>query len=144
MRAYAFLLMLIALPVLTGCQAVQKGVKDITDSLDFEKARAKSNEETTLPTPEAQLKAGIAYYENGNYAQAQRSLQGSLNSGLASRTDQARAYKYLAFIYCVTERIPQCRQEFSNAITADPKFTLSAAEAGHPTWGPVFRSVRGR
>jgi len=144
MRTYALFLMLIALPFLAGCQAVQKGVQDITDSLDFEKARAKSNEETTLPTPEAQLKTGIAYYESGNYGQAQRALQGSLNSGLASRTDQARAYKYLAFIYCVTERIPQCRQEFSNAIAADPKFTLSAAEAGHPTWGPVFRSVRGR
>lgn len=144
MRAYVFFLMLIALPFLAGCQAVQKGVKDITDSLDFEKARAKSNEETMLPTPEAQLKSGIAYYEDGNYAQAQRALQGALNSGLASRTDQARAYKYLAFIYCVTERIPQCRQEFSNAIAADPKFTLSAAEAGHPTWGPVFRGVRGR
>jgi len=144
MRAFAFVLMLIALPFLAGCQAVQKGVKDISDSLDFDKARAKSNEETMLPTPEAQLKSGIAYYEDGNYAQAQRALQGSLNGGLASRTDQARAYKYLAFIYCVTERIAQCRQEFSNAISADPKFTLSAAEAGHPTWGPVFRSVRGR
>jgi Tfp pilus assembly protein PilF len=144
MRAFAFVLMLIALPFLAGCQAVQKGVKDISDSLDFDKARAKSNEETMLPTPEAQLKSGIAYYEDGNYAQAQRALQGSLNSGLASRTDQARAYKYLAFIYCVTDRIAQCRQEFSNAISADPKFTLTAAEAGHPTWGPVFRSVRGR
>ena len=83
-------------------------------------------------------------YEEGNYAQAQRTLQSALVNGLASRTDQARAYKYLAFIYCVTERVPQCRQEFSNAITADPKFTLTAAEAGHPTWGPVYRSVRGR
>ncbi len=63
MRTYALLLMLIALPFLAGCQAVQKGVKDITDSLDFEKARAKSNEETTLPTPEAQLKTGIAFHQ---------------------------------------------------------------------------------
>ena len=144
MRACAVLLMLIALPFLSGCQAVQKGFKDVSDSLDFEKARVKSSEETVLPTPEAHLKTGIAYYEDGNYAQAQRSLQGALNSGLASRADQARAYKYLAFIYCVTDRVTQCRQEFSNAIAADPKFTLTAAEAGHPTWGPVYRSVRGR
>lgn len=142
MRALAILLLL--LPLLSGCETVQKGVNQVTDALDFDKARAKSAEETALPTAEARLKSGISLYEQGNFAQAQRALQGSLNEGLASRTDQARAYKYLAFIYCVTDRIPQCRQEFSNAITADPKFTLSAAEAGHPTWGPVYRSVRGR
>jgi len=139
------IIMLLLLPLLSGCEAVKKGVQSVTDTLDFDKARAKSAEETTLPTAEARLKSGIAFYEEGNYAQAQRSLQGSLNEGLASRTDQARAYKYLAFIYCVTERIAQCRQEFSNAIAADPKFSLSPAEAGHPTWGPVYRSVvRGR
>lgn len=143
MRLFTILLLL--LPLLTGCESVKKGVQGITDSLDFDKARAKSAEETTLPTPEARLKSGIALYENGNYAQAQRSLQASLNEGLASRSDQARAYKYLAFIYCVTDRIAQCRQEFSNALSADPKFTLTPAEAGHPGWGPVYRSIaRGR
>jgi Tfp pilus assembly protein PilF len=142
MRPFAILLLL--LPLLTGCETMQKGVDQITDALDFDKARARSAEETALPTAEARLKSGIQFYEQGNYVQAQRALQGSLNEGLASRVDQARAYKYLAFIYCVTDRIAQCRQEFGNAITADPKFTLSPAEAGHPTWGPVFRSVRGR
>ena len=141
MRAFALLLLI--LPLLTGCEAVQKSIKDISDSMDFDKERAKS-QETALPSAEARLKMGIAQYEEGNYAQAQRTLQSALLNGLTARTDQARAYKYLAFIYCVTDRIPQCRQEFSNAITADPKFTLTAAEAGHPTWGPVYRSVRGR
>lgn len=141
MRAFALLLLI--LPLLTGCQTVQKGMKDISDSLDFDKERAKS-QESALPSAEARLKTGITQYEEGNYAQAQRTLQSALVNGLASRTDQARAYKYLAFIYCVTDRVPQCRQEFGNAITADPKFTLTAAEAGHPTWGPVYRSVRGR
>jgi Tfp pilus assembly protein PilF len=136
-----FIILLLLLPVLTGCETVKKGVQGVTDSLDFDKARAKSAEENSLPTPEARLKSGIALYEDGNYAQAQRSLQGSLNEGLASRSDQARAYKYLAFIYCVTDRVAQCRQEFTNAFTADPKFSLSAAEAGHPSWGPVYRSV---
>ncbi len=141
MRLFALLLLI--LPLLTGCEAVQKGMKDISDSLDFDKERAKS-QEAALPSAEARLKTGITQYEEGNYAQAQRTLQSALVNGLVSRTDQARAYKYLAFIYCVTDRVPQCRQEFGNAITADPKFTLTAAEAGHPTWGPVYRSVRGR
>lgn len=138
-----FILLLLLLPLLTACETVQKGVQSVSDSLDFDKARAKSTE-AALPTAEARLKSGIAQYEEGNYANAQRLLQGALNEGLVSRADQARAYKHLAFIYCVTDRIAQCRQEFSNAIAADPKFNLTPAEAGHPTWGPVFRSVRGR
>jgi Tfp pilus assembly protein PilF len=144
MRTLVILLLLLLLPLFSGCETVQKGVDHISDSLDFDKARAKS-QESAPPTAEARLKSGIARYEEGNYGEAQRLLQGSLAEGLVSRTDQARAYKYLAFIYCVTDRPAQCRQEFSNALAADPKFNLTPAEAGHPTWGPVFRSVsRGR
>jgi Tfp pilus assembly protein PilF len=136
--------LLLLAPLLSGCETVQKGVKSVSDALDFDKQREKS-QETQLPTAESRLKAGISQYEDGNYAQAQRSLQAALAGGLASRTDQAQAYKYLAFIYCVTDRVAQCRQEFNNAFSADPKFTLTAAEAGHPIWGPVYRSVaRGR
>jgi len=142
MRPFAIALLLL-LPLLTGCEAVKKSMNDISDSLDFDKSRAKT-QESALPTAEQRLKSGIAQYEEGNYNLAQRTLQGALAEGLASRTDQARAYKHLAFIYCVTDRVAQCRQEFSNAIAADPKFNLTPAEAGHPTWGPVFRSVRGR
>jgi Tfp pilus assembly protein PilF len=139
-----FIIMMLLVPLLTGCETVKKGVQGVTDSLDFDKARAKT-QESALPTPEARLKSGIAQYEEGKYGEAQRLLQASLAEGLASRTDQARAYKHLAFIYCVTDRVAQCRQEFSNAFTADPKFSLTAAEAGHPSWGPVYRSVaRGR
>lgn len=139
-----FVILLLLLPVLTGCETMKKGMQDVADSLDFDKARAKS-QETALPTAEARLKSGIAQYEEGNYAEAQRLLQACLAEGLQSRSDQARAYKHLAFIYCVTERPAQCRQEFQNAFTADPKFSLTPAEAGHPSWGPVYRSVaRGR
>ncbi|MBX3666692.1 MAG: TssQ family T6SS-associated lipoprotein [Burkholderiales bacterium] len=139
-----FYMMLLLVPLLAGCETVQKGVKSVTDSLDFDKQREKS-QETQLPSAETRLKAGISQYENGNYAQAQRSLQSALATGLVSRADQAQAYKHLAFIYCVTDRVAQCRQEFGNALSADPKFALTPAEAGHPTWGPVYRSVaRGR
>jgi Tfp pilus assembly protein PilF len=139
-----FIIMLLLAPLLSGCETVKKGVQGVSDSLDFDKARAKT-QESALPTPEARLKSGIAQYEEGKYGEAQRLIQGSLAEGLVSRSDQARAYKYLAFIYCVTDRTAQCRQEFNNAFTADPKFSLTAAEAGHPSWGPVYRSVaRGR
>ena len=53
-----------------------------------------------------------------------------------------RAHKYLAFIDCVSERIPACRDEFRKALRIDPGMELSTAEAGHPIWGPVFYAVK--
>ena len=135
MRVLAVLLIL--MPLLSGCETVKQGFKDIKGAFDLDAPRK------TEPTrsPESLLAAGVAQFEEGNYAQAQRLLQSSLAEGLATRASQARAHKYLAFTYCVTNRTAQCRQEFTNALNADPSFTLTAAESGHPTWGPVYRSV---
>ena len=136
-----FLVLLIVMPLVSGCETVKKGFRDITGTSEPEASRKPE----PARSAESLLAAGVAQFEEGNYAQAQRLLQSSLAEGLPSRTSQARAHKYLAFIYCVTDRTAQCRQEFNNALAADPKFTLTAAEAGHPTWGPVYRSVsRGR
>ena len=129
--------LLLLMPLLSGCETMKKGFDQLTGASEPE---PKPKPEPTR-TGEKSLAAGIAQYEEGNYTQAQRLLQASLADGLPSRASQARAHKYLAFIYCVTDRTAQCRQEFSNAIAADPKFTLTAAEAGHPSWGPVYRSV---
>jgi hypothetical protein len=35
-----------------------------------------------------------------------------------------------------------CRDEFRAALDIDPSMQLEPAEAGHPVWGPVFRSVK--
>ena len=32
----------------------------------------------------------------------------------------------------------------SRALELDPKFELSAAEAGHPIWGPIFRGLKAK
>ena len=37
----------------------------------------------------------------------------------------------------------QCRDEFRRALAVDPALELAPAEAGHPVWGPIFRSVKG-
>ncbi|MGE5466322.1 MAG: TssQ family T6SS-associated lipoprotein [Ignavibacteria bacterium] len=89
------------------------------------------------------LKAGIDEYADGSYPQATRSLQSALELGLSSR-EQAKAHKYLAFIGCVTGKTAVCRDEFGKALDADPAMELEPAEAGHPTWGPVFRSVKAK
>lgn len=90
---------------------------------------------------ETDLAAGIRSYDNGNYNESAGQLQSALDSGLGG-PDQVRAHKYLAFIHCAAGRERQCRGEFRMAFDIDPSFQLSAAEAGHPTWGPVFRSVK--
>ena len=89
------------------------------------------------------LAAGIKQYEDANYGEAARLLQSSLNQGLG-RDDQVKAHKYLAFIHCVSGREQRCRDEFRSALKIDPTFELAANEAGHPIWGPAFRSAKGR
>ncbi len=93
---------------------------------------------------EQDLASGIRLYEDGNYGDSARLLQSSLDEGLSGKSDQVNAHKYLAFIHCVSGREAQCRNEFRAALKVDPSFELAANEAGHPTWGPVFRSVKAR
>jgi Tfp pilus assembly protein PilF len=90
---------------------------------------------------EQSLAGGIKHYENGNYGEASRLLHSSLEEGLSS-PDQVRAHKYLAFIHCVSGREARCREAFRATLEIDPAFDLAANEAGHPIWGPVFRSVK--
>jgi Tfp pilus assembly protein PilF len=91
-----------------------------------------------------ELATGLKHYEDGNYEQAERSLRAGLEDGLPATSDQVTARKHLAFIYCMWGRRALCRDEFRRALRVDPSFTLAASEAGHPMWGPVFRSVKTR
>jgi Tfp pilus assembly protein PilF len=90
---------------------------------------------------EAALTRGLREYDDGHYAQSARSLQLALEQGL-SKADRVKAHKYLAFIYCADGRVGPCRDEFRAALDIDPSMQLAPAEAGHPVWGPVFRSVK--
>ena len=89
------------------------------------------------------LADGIKQYEDANYSEASRLLQSSLDQGLGTN-DQVQAHKYLAFINCISGREQRCRDEFRAALKIDPSFELAANEAGHPIWGPAFRSAKGR
>jgi hypothetical protein len=88
------------------------------------------------------LANGVKLYDSGDYDGAVKSLTSSLDHGLLSKQDQARARKYLAFSHCVSGREPQCRAEFRKAFEIYPEFALTPAEDGHPIWGPVYRDVR--
>jgi Tfp pilus assembly protein PilF len=91
---------------------------------------------------EQNLTAGIRAYEDGNYKNALKLLQDALDGGLILPPDKVTAHKYLAFIHCAHGRETQCRQEFREALEITPRFELDPSEAGHPAWGPVFKSVK--
>lgn len=129
-RGGALLAALLAVLALAGCQSgpfrnLQTEFKSIFGGAKGEPA----------------LASGIRLYEEGKYAEASESLHGALYQGL-SGADRVRAHKHLAFINCVSNRPAACREEFRRALAIDPSLELSAAEAGHPIWGPIFRSVR--
>ena len=91
---------------------------------------------------EQELDKGIRSYEDGEYKTSAKQLRAAVDLGLDAARDRAKAHKYLAFITCVSGRKKACRDEFNKALDADPKFDLEPAEAGHPIWGPVWRSVK--
>lgn len=90
---------------------------------------------------EKALLSGIRAYDDGQYAEAEKQLGLALKANLASARDRAAAYKYLAFIYCTSNRPSECAAAFRAARQADPSFALTKSEAGHPQWGPVYKRV---
>ena len=90
---------------------------------------------------EKALLAGLRAYDDAQYPLAETQLTDALKSGLASPRDRAVAHKHLAFIYCTSDRIKACEDEFRAAREADPAFALSKSETGHPRWGPVYQRV---
>jgi len=129
MNMTRLLLMALLAAALAGCESAP--VREIKSIFQPSKA-------------EQDLSAGIKQYEDGEYGEAARLLQASLDQGLSGKPDQVKAHKYLAFIHCVSNRQAMCREEFRLALKIDPSFELAANEAGHPIWGPAFRSVKGR
>lgn len=91
---------------------------------------------------ERTLLTALRAYEDALYVEAERQLIQALNLGLAAARDRAAAHKHLAFIYCTSNRLVECEAEFRAARLADPAFTLSKSEAGHPSWGQVYKRVR--
>ncbi len=88
------------------------------------------------------LDLGVNQYEEGNYVLAMNTFQNVLEMKQASKRDKVRAYKYMAFIECISSREKLCHDYFSRILEIDPGFELSPAEIGHPIWGAIFRSVK--
>lgn len=95
-----------------------------------------------LRKAEKELSLGIRAYEDGNYRRSTQLLKSALAADLFLNSDQVAAHKYLAFIYCAQSRERACRDEFRKALEINPKLELTPAESGHPSWGPVFKSLK--
>ena len=107
----------------------------------FASVKANRSKRPDLEGVDPILQSGVRLYEDGDYAESAKNLQAALDQGLAAK-DRARAHKYLAFIHCASNREQLCRSEFRKALAEDPSLELAPAEAGHPIWGPIFRSVK--
>src|SRR5881394_1915327 len=119
--------------VAAGCAEVPTKPAPAAPQITEESLRTRANDQLTL---------GIKQYNDGEFDNAVKTLGSSLEHGLLSKVDASRARKYLAFSHCVSSREAQCRAEFRKAFEINPEFALSAAEDGHPTWGPIYRNVR--
>ena len=128
------------LALAAGCQQLQQATKP-SDAAP-KPAAPQITEDMLRERAKEQLLAGVKLYEQGEFDSASRSLNSSLEHGLLAKPDQARARKLLAFIHCVLGRETQCRDEFRKAFEIYPDFALTAAEDGHPVWGPIYRNVR--
>lgn len=92
-----------------------------------------------LQKTEGQIKldAGKSSFQQGEYGMAENAL---LDEAIwqDDKITQVESLKYLAFIYCVTERVTLCRHSFYKALQLNPSFELTTAERTHPLWGPEF------
>ncbi|MBC7624495.1 MAG: tetratricopeptide repeat protein [Aeromicrobium sp.] len=95
-----------------------------------------------LDRANSNLNDGLKQYEAGNYDAAMKAFLVALDSSLLTPVQQLNARKHMAFMQCLTSRESRCKEEFEKAFALDAKFDLSPAEAGHPIWGPVFRTVK--
>ncbi len=95
-----------------------------------------------LERVQTNLNDGLKQYEAGSYEASMKNLLLALDSGILTVPQQLVARKHMAFIQCVNNRELICKEEFEKAFLLDPNFTLTPAEAGHPTWGPIYRLVK--
>ena len=119
--------------------------RNVRTQLVAEREAASQRKTTTflsLPKGEQMLQDGMVKYDAGDYAAAHTLFVSSMKEGLKSRDDQVRAMKFTAFTLCLENKARECRLEFVRIYEVDPKFDLTPAEAGHPSWSKTFAAAK--
>ncbi len=96
-----------------------------------------------LTAGEKLVQEGMKNYDDADYSKSIKSFQDALKETLTV-ANQITAHKLMAFSYCLTNRTTLCRAEFEAIFKIDENFDLAPAEAGHPAWGPSFRTVKAK
>ena len=97
-----------------------------------------------LPTPgEKMIAEATRAYDDADYNKAIKLFQDAIKE-LPPIDEKIKSHKFIAFSYCLTNRMSLCRAEFEKILSIDPAYELQAAEAGHPSWGPSFRAVKAK
>ena len=119
--------------------------RNVRAQLTAEAARTPSGAATAPASAAARLLAdGLAKYDAGDFAAANKLLQAALKEGLPDTADRIKAHKHLAFGLCLLQRSTGCRNEFMKIFLIEPGFNLEPAEAQHPSWARIFAAARQR
>jgi hypothetical protein len=129
----------LSLLVLSGCGTVISTCDDAGGGI---RLFGKNVTEQKKSVVEQKLSIGVREYEEGNYLNSMEALKSVLDTNMADKMSKVSANKYLAFIHCISAKEELCKEYFSKLLEIDQDFELTPAEAGHPIWGPAFRSVK--
>jgi hypothetical protein len=81
-------------------------------------------------------------YDAGRYGEVIRTVSTSEDLNTAQAAVRIEALKLQAFSYCTSNYRQLCQDAFSRILAIDSSFDLTAAERGHPVWGPAFRDAK--
>jgi len=101
-----------------------------------------SDNAPSSPDAQSRLHQGLERYKESRFDAALADLNAAVASGKLSTADEINARKHAAFIHCMSNREAPCREQFQAILKTDPSFDLAANEASHPSWGPVWRSIK--
>ena len=95
-------------------------------------------------SPEAQLRyeKGLEHYRDKAFDLARGDLEAAIASGGLKSSSMVNAHKHLAFVHCLNNREVPCRQQFQSILKIEPDFDLAPNEASHPSWGPIWLSLK--
>lgn len=91
---------------------------------------------------ERMFNEAMVVYDAGDYAKAVQ-LFADIQKEPIAVSERVKVHKQTAFAYCLLKKNTLCSSEFTKILKLQSNFELPAAEAGHPSWGAVFRKVQG-
>ncbi|HYC41412.1 MAG TPA: TssQ family T6SS-associated lipoprotein [Noviherbaspirillum sp.] len=97
----------------------------------------------SAPEAQSQYQQGLSNYRESKFDAALGNFTAAVASRSLKPAEANIARKHVAFIHCAAGREMPCREQFQAILQSDPGFELALAEAGHPQWGPIWRSVKG-